>query len=268
LKYQFNAMTDNSKSLRLRELTNAVSASIEKLQSGNLSRTELEKLTEQSKELYERLIVLRYLAYQTEIKGVEPEISEEITKDVQEEIPVINFKIEELKNEGPVQVSLIDAIEEVTKTEIEVPFSTPVVEAEKSLEQEHVNEHQDEVEVESTPPKPATTLNEFINFNSQKESLHERLAKEIHRPESIGSALEHNPIPDLKRAITLNQRFQFSKELFKGNNQDYEVAIDKLNSVSRDEALKHLELLRNKYAWNSESLVAHDFVDLVERRHL
>lgn len=253
-------MTDNSKSLRLRELTNLVSVNIEKLQSGNLSRTELEKLTEDSKELYERLVVLRYLAYHTEVKGTSPEITEENTPPVNEEIPVINFRIEEPKPDGPVQVSLIDAIEEVTKTEVDTATSAPIAE-EIKLPEPVFNS-------ESPLVKPAATLNEFISSNTQKESLHERLSKGISQPESIASKLEHNPIPDLKRAITLNQRFQFSKELFKGNNQDYEVAIDKLNSVSRDEALKHLESLRSKYSWSSDSSVALDFVDLVERRHL
>jgi hypothetical protein len=113
-----------------------------------------------------------------------------------------------------------------------------------------------------------TSLHEHMSANLQKESLHEKLSKELNRPESLAQKLEHDPIADLKRAISLNQRFQFSKELFKGNNQDYELAIDKLNSSSRDEAMKHLESLRSKYSWNTGSTVAHDFVDLVERRHL
>ena len=80
--------------------------------------------------------------------------------------------------------------------------------------------------------------------------------------------MEHTPISDLKKAITLNQRFQFSKELFKGNNQDYEVTIDRLNTTNRDEAMRTLDTLRSKYSWNNESAVAQDFTELVERRFL
>ncbi|MFN9800256.1 MAG: hypothetical protein ACK54P_09605, partial [Bacteroidota bacterium] len=85
--------------------------------------------------------------------------------------------------------------------------------------------------------------------------------------ETLARKLESSPISDLKRAITLNQRFQFSRELFKGNNQDYEVTIDRLNTASREDALKTLDNLRSRYEWNDESQVTQDFLELVQRRH-
>ncbi|MBC8045495.1 MAG: branched-chain amino acid aminotransferase [Fimbriimonadaceae bacterium] len=100
-----------------------------------------------------------------------------------------------------------------------------------------------------------------------KEALHDKLAKSIPAKESLAEKMEGTPIPDLKKAISLNQRFQFSRELFKGNNQEYEVSIDKLNTASRDEAMKHLSNLKSKFTWNDESPVTHDFIELVERRH-
>ncbi len=253
-------MTDSSKFLRLRELADSLKAKIADLQSGNLNRTEIEKLTDESRELYERLVVIRFKAYSSEVKGEELADQEEIAEiaePVQQEIPTVNFRLDEVKPEVPVQVSLIDVIEEVTQKEAPVQQVEPISFEEK-----------ENVATAHSPisDKPSS-LSDYISVNAQKESLHDKLSKELNRPESLAHKLEHNPIPDLKRAISLNQRFQFSKELFKGNNQDYEVAIEKLNSSSRDEAMAHLDSLRNKYSWNSESVVAHDFVDLVERRH-
>jgi hypothetical protein len=250
-------MTDSSKFLRLQELADSMSSKLSHLKSGNLSRTELEKLTDESREFYERLVVLRFMAYADEVKESEVAQDTETQTSVEHEVPVFNFKIEDPKPEVPVQVSLIDAIEEVTKSE--TTNSDAEIESEEIMSPAPVQQNFTE---------QAPSLNELISVQAHKESLHEKLSKELNQPESLAQKLEHNPIPDLKRAITLNQRFQFSKELFKGNNQDYEVAIDKLNSSTRDEAMKHLESLRSKYAWNSDSSVAHDFVDLVERRHL
>jgi hypothetical protein len=129
--------------------------------------------------------------------------------------------------------------------------------------------------VEPVIEKPAPLVEKAVppamSVNSANavaaESLNDRLSKAVGAVNTLAQKLEHTPIPDLKRAITLNQRFQFSKELFKGNNQDYEVAIDRLNSINRDEALSHLEQLKSKYAWNNESQVTLDFIDLIERRH-
>jgi hypothetical protein len=254
-------MTDSSKFLLLRELSDSLSSKIETLQSGNLSRYELEKITDESRELYERLIVLRFKAFASEVKGQENNDQENHPQPKENLEPqVFNFRLHDEKPDVPVQVSLIDAIEEVIKNEAIEQVAAPIQAEENTAEMEPANEI-----LSAVMP---TSLHEHMSANLQKESLHEKLSKELNRPESLAQKLEHDPIADLKRAISLNQRFQFSKELFKGNNQDYELAIDKLNSSSRDEAMKHLESLRSKYSWNTGSTVAHDFVDLVERRHL
>jgi hypothetical protein len=93
------------------------------------------------------------------------------------------------------------------------------------------------------------------------------LSRDIPKKESLSEKIEHAPIPDLKKAISINQRFQFSKELFKNNSQEYEVAIEKLNSTSRDEAMKMLDNLKSKFSWSDESIVVNDFRELVDRRH-
>lgn len=237
----------------MQELAAELSDRLEKLESGQLSKSQLEDLTEHSRELYERLVVLRFKAYDQEVKpqdeplsAAEPEATPtpievpafRIALTPEETpAPVAEKKTEEVKEVevDPRQVSLIDAIEEVSKS-VEEPVSTL---------QESIAQAQ----------------------RSAGPSLNERLSAQVKSSESIGERMGHTPIADLKKAITLNQRFQFSRELFKGNNQDYEMAIDKLNTASREEAMNHLESLRSRYTWNNEDAVTHDFVDLVTRRH-
>ncbi len=258
-------MKDILKFKSLTELASDLSQKLELLSDGRLSKTELETLTMESRELYERLVVLRFKAYDSEVKGItviEPRHEEVVIEQEIEPIPQISFRIEEPKAEIPVQVSLIDAIEEVAKAE-EAQEVLPIV----TKEANPVAATEPEIEevAAAAPTSPASFMP--ASPIEKAESLHDRLTKTFGGSESIAEKLEHHPIPDLKRAITLNQRFQFSRELFKGNNQDYEVAIDKLNTSNRDEAMRHLESLKNKYAWNNESPVATDFVGLVERRH-
>lgn len=240
-------MNDQVKFKRIQELANTVLAGIDELNLGNLSIDQLEILTDNSRELYERLVVLRHKAYDQKVKGTQSAPEQKVEETTNSfSIP---FKIE--TPVAPNQVSLIDAIEEVTKQEEVTAKVEPIIEREAPV-------------VEKITP-PMTSVNTANAVAA--ESLNDRLSKAVGAVNTLAQKLEHTPIPDLKRAITLNQRFQFSKELFKGNNQDYEVAIDKLNSINRDEALNHLEQLKSKYSWNNESQVTLDFIDLIERRH-
>jgi hypothetical protein len=219
----------------------------------------LEDLTEHSRELYERLVVLRFKAYDQEAKPMavavdapqseSTQIDAPEVADVPMEMPSFRITLPDTSpaeeqpsavetkepDHDPRQVSLIDAIEEVSKSAEE-----PIVNIQDTIAQAQRNAGQ---------------------------SLNDVLTQQMVHTESIGHRMEHTPIADLKKAITLNQRFQFSRELFKGNNQDYEMAIDKLNTSSREEALKHLDALRNRYTWNNEDTVTHDFLELVTRRH-
>ena len=112
---------------RLQELASELQEKLHALSGGKLSAAELEHMTEHSRELYERLVVLRFKAFAEEVNPVEAPS----TEAVQEELPAtpaISFKIDEPKVDiAPNQVSLIDAIEEVTKEE-SIAETTPVAE--------------------------------------------------------------------------------------------------------------------------------------------
>lgn len=234
-------MENTQKYTRLRELAAEIEFNVQLLTGGKLSTTELEALTEQSRELFERLVVLRYMAYTETVNGLT------VATAVTEPTATVETVREEVKWEPTNQVSLIDAIEEVTKAEPSAPLF--------SFQPERRDE-----------PVISNTLFDLAALPAT-ESVNEMLAKAMGSRETLAEKLEHKPIADLKDAISLNQRFQFSRELFKGNNQDYELAIDHLNRTTREDALLHVEVLRAKYSWNSDSAVAHDFMLLIERRH-
>ncbi len=236
-------MIESMKYQRLHELANNIQLQLERLKAGELSLEELEIVVEQSREIYERLVVLRFKACGDAAQSKTEEVSTTTVSGLAQTIG-------ESKPETTNQVSLMDVIAEVTHEKEEVV-------EEKLLFT--FDAHPVETPISNTlfdlAALPAT------------QSVNEMLARSIVQQETVAQHHTHTPIADLKIAITLNQRFQFSRELFKGNNQDYEVAIERLNTSSRNEAMQQLQTLESKYEWSTGSAVVRDFRSLVERRH-
>ena len=166
------------------------------------------------------------------------DVSQDSSKDVAQDASQEEEEIEDEGDDEEIVFQLIPNDEPVAET----PVMTVVTEA----------------PVEEAPKgevKPMVSLNDTFKENANQQA-------------SIAKKLEGSPISDLKKNISLNQRFQFCKDLFKGNNQEYEVTLEKLNNTNRDEAMRILQTLRDKYSWNPESMAAKDFTDLVNRRYM
>jgi len=240
---------------RLKELSDNLHHNINELLAGNLSPDQTQHLVELCSELYEKLIVLRFKAFTETITPTEKmqavlETSEPIKIDFTPIAPPT-----ELAN----QVNLIDAIKEVEQD------STKDVAQDASQEEDEDNDEDivfqlipnDEPAIEAPKGevKPMVSLNDTFKENASQQA-------------TIAKKLEGSPISDLKKNISLNQRFQFCKDLFKGNNQEYEVTLEKLNNTNRDEAMRVLQTLKDKYSWNPDSMAVRDFTDLVNRRYM
>lgn len=107
---------------------------VEKLESGALSPEDMELLVEDAKELYERMVILRYKIYETNVLGVKE--------------PVISASIRQTEIETP--IDLFGSIEEPTiapEPEFEVTFAngeSEILDQEASTEQ--WQEEEEEVE--------------------------------------------------------------------------------------------------------------------------
>jgi len=258
--------------MRLKELSEELHTNINELLSGNMSPEQTQHLVELCSELYEKLIVLRFKAFTETITPAEKmqavlETSEPIKIDT---TPVSTPP--ELAN----QVNLIDAIKEVEQgpsedanalqdsTKDVAQDSTKDASQEEEVEEEGEDEDivfqlipNDEPAIEAPKGevKPMVSLNDTFKENANQQA-------------TIAKKLEGSPISDLKKNISLNQRFQFCKDLFKGNNQEYEVTLEKLNNTNGDEAIRVLQTLKDKYSWNPDSMAVKDFTDLVTRRYM
>jgi hypothetical protein len=259
-------------SMRLKELSEELHTNINELLSGNMSPEQTQHLVELCSELYEKLIVLRFKAFS------ESSTPAEKMQAVLENVEPI--KIDTTPSPTPVelvnQVNLIDAIKEVEQVVAQ--------DSSKDAAQEEEEEEEDEDEdivfqlipndepVVETPTM--TVVPEAPKQEEQKAevrpmvSLNDTFKENASQQATIAKKLEESPIADLKKNISLNQRFQFCKDLFKGNNQEYEVTLEKLNNTNRDEAMRVIQTLRDKYSWNPDSMAVKDFTDLVTRRYM
>ena len=113
----------------------------------------------------------------------------------------------------------------------------------------------------SPEPVPTTIVREPVaannnplneRFRLEKPTLNERLAK------SGSTTLAESPIgvkiESLRESISINQRFSFINELFKGENMEYHNVIKKLDEYSDAESAKNYvtQDLAYKYNWSKK----------------
>lgn len=83
-------------------------------------------------------------------------------------------------------------------------------------------------------------------------------------PHFFGDIIEKRILSDLKKAISLNDKFRFQRDLFNGNANEMNEVLDFLNRTTTfTEAWNYLE---SKYHWNMENDSVSTFKQLLEKR--
>ena len=239
-----------------------LSAGIEKLKSGDLSASELDKLTDNARSLYEALVVLRYKAFEKQLgrEVVEP-VSEATVKEeepveetIKEETSFEGFDLtseEEFEAESSETMFDFSGSAEPEKVE-EVEEKEPEVEAEEF----DINSFEEEEEVEETE-----------NEEEDDESLNAQFAD--NRDGSLRKQLGRSPISDLKSEIGIAKKFEYINSMFNGKTEVYDSAINELNSCGSDEAAKNLlNDYAKEYNWDLDNKSIIKFIELVERRYI
>lgn len=123
----------------MKSLITAIENSLEKIENGSIELAELETMVNQSRELYERLVVVRYKVYADSILGTKTPLIDE--QEVVFNAPIIEeIKETEKVDETPFDFSLFDEpvneeitpeveeekVEETTAMDFEIPAENPV----------------------------------------------------------------------------------------------------------------------------------------------
>jgi len=265
----------------MKELVSAIENGLKKISKGNITLIELEETLASSRELYERLLIVRYKVYENsilaneeseelEIVDKESEVKkeeetnpdenkdieiifEEETNDIAEDsiirfdlfaTPEIESEVEEDEVLPEVENEIEQSIEEEVLPEIEIK------------EEELVEENLDsEEEIENTANDSAETSKEITEDAS---SLFPKLMK---IEKSIAQNYQVMTLETLIGSFTLNERLQFINELFDGSSDLFSSAIKRLDALdNRDSARSVIAEYAAENNWDLDGEVVEDFM--------
>ncbi len=197
--------------------------------------------------------------------------------------PPVATKTVELLTEESFLLSTEEAVEDVVtpKEAIEKTEKRETVTSESKREIESITldlfEVHEEVAVEEVVIKKETVVEEKQVFvpkqevtppaaAAPKKSLSDYLG-ENREDNSLASRYQNSKINDLAKAISINEKFLFIRELFKDRGEEFKSAVEQLNKCTTDEAaFELLEKFRNHYFWDTSAPAYLAFCDLIRRK--
>jgi len=170
-----------------------------------------------------------------------------------EEKVVLNLEIDE--------EALADELEQIKKTAETInsisiknkkPFSFDPIEDTPTLIHQTNSEQVSKKELNETMAPLSDSLNDKLK-QSKKE---------------LSEALKDTPIKDIKKAIGINDRFQFINDLFKGDEAMYERSIKTINGFSIYPEAEYWirRELKTKLGWDDQHDTVKQFDQLIKRR--
>ena len=157
----------------MKSLITALESSLEKIENGSIELAELETMVNQSRELYERLVVVRYKVYADSVLGTKTPLIDE--QEVIFNTPIVEAIQEvEKAEETPFDFSLFDeaANEEVTNDEAVVELVEEKEEEAIMMDFNMQTEEEETIEtIEETPSEDLSNSQEIIETTTNTESV-------------------------------------------------------------------------------------------------
>ena len=163
-------------------------------------------------------------------------------------------------------ISFLDVAEPIAEPKpepvrIPEPIPTPASNLEPTSEPIHLADPQP---TPTSQTEPLLFPTEPTPAPQPKRSLNDLLGQEDN---SLATKFQHSHIDDLSKAISLNDKFLYIKELFKGKGEDFGKAIQKLNACqNNEEAFQTIDMLKKYYSWDTTSSAYLALCDLVRRK--
>lgn len=248
------------------KLAQNIQDAIVKLQNGESSIHQLEDLVVQARELYERLLVLKFKAYEQKVRPEKMLDSNEkfITDPIDTSIP--SEKIEEIipkKDDTPFDFSLFGEVEKQTESTTSSAEETDIFVPSEASIGPKIDEKIDELHIEA----PETNASTASKTQTAASSLHDKLSNNG-SSERLGDKLKNAKLESIISAFTLNDRIRFTKNLFDNNGDTFNAAIQLLDAQKGlIEARDLVQDYASRYEWDMEDKNSLDFIELIERRY-
>ena len=212
-------------------------------------------------------------------KMAQPKAEQDHFKPVKAEEPVVEPKPATGSNEHGIEFEIgnkADTIRHELSMEGIADDWDEIDELRLEAEQEHphAGEPKPEPVAEKPAPKAPTTAEPKTQHTQiqvpedQVITLNDRMSAQM-APGRMSDQLSGQPVTDLKKAITLNDKLLYIKELFNGYSLAYSEAIDILNKMSTFEEAE--SYLKTSYAtknnWDDKTLTVDKFCALLQRRY-
>jgi hypothetical protein len=172
-------------------------------------------------------------------------------------------KIEKLYQKSIVfnHLSLFDGFEEQEQQPVSAHPPVLIAGAPAVKKEEPVTEIVQQLPVSPQPAKPADPAVQPEPVPVVSKPIAEKVA------EPIAPVIPKKALPDLKSAMGINDKFQFTNELFKGNMQEFNIAIEQLNaSDTLASALNYLKSMQPLYGWDEENETFKRLLNIINRR--
>ena len=226
-------------------------------------------------------------------------VIDEVKEEEQVKIEIEQSETDEKEEETIIEESVQSDFNEEEKTDTSVsdeiiPIQIEPQEDEKvfmtlDLDEAAVEEELQQIKKSAEIKNTVSSVNKpLMLFDPVEEIptlLHQRSeennnqTQETNSQQSINEAFGHGngmttellnnePIKDLKKAISINDRYLFINELFNGDELTYDRSVKAINafSIYPEAEFWMKRELKIKFAWDDKSKVVQQFIHLVKRR--
>lgn len=273
--------------MEMHALIEEIAALLVKIKSGEATIGELEAFAAATNQLNERAIILRYKAYEAKVYGtpVQEPVSEAPAVVKEEIIPIIEaqevhpepqeepsfdlFGIDTEEEEAPLpKTEIVSYKDTESREEDEVAFE--LIEEEEVIEEEPIEEIIEPIHhhpiVEEKEPEVSEPA--FAAPIENTQGLHPIYGKLNSNDGTLAARLMSVRLETLKGAFGFNERLQIIQELFNGSNDEFNSLIDQLETIpSKEQARSLVSSYANKYHWDTESQLAIELIQKVERKY-
>jgi len=294
-------MSEKSPSLMIKTILGHLQSGVEKLESGHLSPEDMELLVEDAKELYERMVILRYKIYETSVLGVKEAVISASIRHTEIETPIDLFgSIDEPTSEPEFEVTFASGQsdelneekiieeeshdEELHEEEGLIEDATPIEVEKELIEEKEEEEIKEPIHTFERPIQDEEPFKEVIEEPIQtfEDPIQETDAPTVWEPQFSGNQpiwmaeMEANirdnrsvfPLESLIGAFTLNEKLQFINELFDGSSDEFSSNVKQLDQLaSIDAARNMIAELAATYTWDTDSEIVEDFMYKICRRY-